>query len=96
MSLKDEYCRLYTVLKRAFHPEKILKDELAEVGMSFKAFARQFDTHLNRVSQIIAGKPSVTGDVALRFRLWFGTEPQFWLILQRQFDLSVKSSMITE
>jgi hypothetical protein len=34
---------------------------------------------LNRVSQIIAGKRAVTGDTALRFGHWFGTDPQFWL-----------------
>ena len=42
----------------------------------------------NRVSQIIAGKRSVTGDTALRFGHWFGVDPQFWLNLQTQFDLA--------
>ena len=41
----------------------------------------------NRVSQIIAGKRSVTGDTALRFGHWFGVDPQFWLNLQAQYDL---------
>ena len=83
------------MLKRAFHPGEILKDELAEVGASPTAFARQFDVPLNRVSQTIGSKPFVTDDVALRFGLWFGTEPQFWLNLQGQIDLSAKSSINT-
>ena len=41
------------------------------------------------VSQIIAGKRSVTGDTALRFGHWFGVDPQFWMNLQTQFDLAV-------
>ena len=41
----------------------------------------------NRISQIIAGKRSITGDTALRFGHWFGTDPQFWLNLQAQFEL---------
>ena len=40
----------------------------------------------NRVSQIIAGKRSVTGDTALRFGHWFGSDPQLWLNLQAQYD----------
>ena len=63
--------------------------QLAELGVSPTTFARQIDVPPNRVSQIIAGKRSVTGDTALRFGHWFGVEPQFWLNLQTQFDLVV-------
>ena len=48
----------------------LLKDELAEMGVSPTAFARQIDVPPNRISQIIAGKRSVTGDTALRFGHW--------------------------
>ena len=75
------------MLKRVVHPGKILKDELEEMGVSPTAFARQIDVPPNRISQIIAGKRSITGDTALRFGHWFGTDPLFWLNLQTQFDL---------
>ena len=75
------------VLKRAVHPGRILKDELAELGVTPTEFARQIDVPANRVSQIINGKRSITGDTALRFGHWFGVEPQFWLNLQAHFDL---------
>ena len=77
------------MLKRAVHPGEILRDELAELGVSQSEFARQLNVPPNRISQIIAGKRSVTGDTALRFGHWFGVEPQFWLNLQAQFDLAV-------
>ena len=66
----------------------ILKDELEELGVTPTEFARQIAVPPNRVSQIIAGKRSITGDTALRFGHWFGIDPQFWLNLQSQFDLS--------
>lgn len=75
------------MLKRVVHPGEIIRDELAELGVSPTAFARQIDVPPNRISQIIAGKRSVTGDTALRLGHWFGTEPQFWLNLQAQYDL---------
>jgi len=73
---------------RAVHPGAILKDELEELGVTPTEFARQIEVPPNRVSQIIAGKRSITGDTALRFGHWFGTDPQFWLNLQSQFELA--------
>ena len=75
------------MFKRVVHPGEILVGELAEIGITPTAFAREIDVPANRVSQIIAGKRSVTGDTALRFGHWFGVEPQFWLNLQTQYDL---------
>jgi len=72
---------------RAVHPGQVLKDELEELGITPTEFARQIEVPPNRVSQIIGGKRSITGDTALRFGHWFGTDPQFWLNLQAQFDL---------
>ena len=84
------------MLMRVVHPGEILRDELAELGVSPTTFARQIDVPPNRVSQIIAGKRSVTGDTALRFGHWFGVEPQFWLNLQAQFDLVVADRRVGE
>ena len=75
------------LFKRAVHPGVILKDELAELGVTPTEFARQIDVPPNRISQIIVGKRSITGDSALRFGHWFGVDPQFWMNLQAQYDL---------
>lgn len=74
---------------RAVHPGEVLKDELEELGITPTEFARQIEVPPNRVSQIIGGKRAVTGDTALRFGHWFGTDPQFWLNLQAQYELVV-------
>ena len=71
---------------RAVHPGTILKDELAELGVSPAEFAKQIDAPFNRVAEIIDGKRSITGDTAISFGQWFGVAPQFWLNLQTQFD----------
>ena len=72
---------------RAVHPGEVLKGELEELGITPTELARQIEVPANRVSQIIAGKRSVTGDTALRLGHWFGVDPQFWLNLQTQYDL---------
>ena len=82
------------MLKRVVHPGEILKDELEELGVTPTEFARQISVPPNRVSQIIAGKRSITGDTALRFGHWFGMDPQFWLNLQTQFDLAAADQRV--
>ncbi|HAZ61673.1 MAG TPA: addiction module antidote protein, HigA family [Gammaproteobacteria bacterium] len=77
------------MLMRAVHPGAVLKDELDELGITPTEFARQIDVPPNRISQIIAGKRAVTGDTALRFGHWFGTDPQFWLNLQSAYEIRV-------
>lgn len=74
---------------RAVHPGNVLKDELAELGITPTEFARQIEVPPGRISQIISGKRSVTGDTALRFGHWFDIDAQFWINLQAQFDLAV-------
>jgi antitoxin HigA-1 len=71
------------------HPGEILAEELEEIGIAPTELARQLAVPANRITQIIQGKRSVTGDTALRLGHWFGTSPQFWLNLQSAYDLRV-------
>lgn len=78
---------------RAVHPGAILKEELDLLEVTPTEFARQIDVPANRVSQIIAGKRAITGDSALRFGHWFGTDPLFWLNLQASYELRVAAEL---
>ena len=69
------------------HPGEILADELEELGVSPTELARQIRVPANRISQIINGKRSITGDTALRLAHWFGTSPQFWMNLQALYEV---------
>ena len=69
------------------HPGEILAEELEEIGISPTELSRQLAVPPNRISQIIQGKRSITGDTALQLGHWFGTSPQFWLNLQTAYDL---------
>jgi antitoxin HigA-1 len=71
------------------HPGEILADELAELGISPTELSRLIDVPPNRVTQIMHGRRSITGDTALRLGHWFGNSPQFWLNLQSAYDLRV-------
>jgi len=71
----------------AIHPGEHLAEELKALNMSAAELARQLGVPTNRVTQILHGTRSVTGDTALRLAHFFGSTPQFWLNLQNLYDL---------
>jgi antitoxin HigA-1 len=71
----------------AIHPGEHLAEELKTLGMSAAELARNMDVPTNRVTQILNGERSITGDTALRLAHFFGTSPEFWLNLQSLYEL---------
>jgi addiction module HigA family antidote len=73
----------------AIHPGEILAEEIAASGVTPTELARLLKVPANRITQIIQGKRSISGDTALRLGHWFGTSGQFWLNLQSAYDIRV-------
>ena len=71
----------------AIHPGEHLAEELKTLDMSAAELARKIDVPTNRVTQILNGDRSITGDTALRLAHFFGTTPEFWLNLQSLYEL---------
>jgi addiction module HigA family antidote len=69
------------------HPGEHLAEELKELHLSAAELARQIDVPVNRVTGIINGQRSLTADTALRLGHWFGTSPEYWLNLQKLYEL---------
>ena len=75
----------------AIHPGEHLAEELKELGMSAAALARHLKVPTNRITEILNGRRAVTGDTALRLAHFFGTSPEFWLNLQKLYELRLRS-----
>jgi antitoxin HigA-1 len=73
----------------AIHPGEHLAEELKALDMSAAELARKLDVPTNRVTQILNGTRSITGDTALRLGHFFGTSAQFWLNLQSLYELRI-------
>jgi antitoxin HigA-1 len=71
----------------AIHPGKHLAEELEALEMSAAELARKIRVPTNRVTQILNGTRSITGDTALRLAHFFGTSAQVWLNLQSLYEL---------
>lgn len=73
----------------AIHPGEHLALELEELGMSASELARHLRVPANRITAILKGRRSITGDTALRLAHFFGMSPEFWLNLQGLYDLRI-------
>ncbi len=72
---------------RPVHPGEILRDELDELGLSANALSKALGVSVNRVTMILNGQRGVSADTALRLARYFGTTPQFWMNLQKTWEL---------
>src|SRR3978361_2011291 len=69
------------------HPGVHLAEELAGPRASTAPRARARDVPVNRITSIINGQRSISADTALRLGHWFGTSAEFWLNLQKLYEL---------
>jgi len=70
-----------------YSPGRILADELTELQMSAAQLGRELHVPTNRITQILGGKRAITANTVLRLGQWLGTGPEFWLNLQKSYEL---------
>lgn len=71
-------------------PGEMLKHEfLAEYGLSQNRLAKATGVSPNRIAEIVNSRRRITADTALRFALYFGNSPEFWMNLQTHYDLKM-------
>lgn len=75
------------------HPGEILKDEMAALHINATRLARAIHVPANRISQVVAGKRSISADTALRLGRLLSTGPQFWLNLQKAYELDLAKTL---
>jgi addiction module HigA family antidote len=69
------------------HPGGILKETLEDLGLSMNRLAQEIHVPPNRISAIVLGHRSITGETALRLGRYFGTTPAYWMNMQARYDL---------
>ena len=80
--------------RSAIHPGEHLAEELDDLGISAAELARQIEVPVNRITAIMNGQRGVTADTALRLGHWFGTSPEYWLNLQKLYELRLAQSEV--
>ncbi len=75
--------------RTAIHPGEHLAEQLEELGMSAAELARRIQVPTNRITAILNGQRAITGDTALRLGHFFGTSAEFWMNLQKLYELRI-------
>jgi addiction module HigA family antidote len=57
--------------------------------LSQNRLALSIGVHPRRINEIVLGKRGITADTALRLAKFFGTSPDVWLGLQKDYELDV-------
>lgn len=79
------------------HPGDILENHfLAPLGMSQNELARQIRVSSPRITVIVRGKRRVTPEMALRLGRFLRTGGEFWLDLQKKYDLELAEDELSE
>lgn len=74
------------------HPGEHLAEIMEELGVTQYRLAKTIGVPPVRVHDIVNQRRSITADSALRIGRALGTTPEFWLNLQRMYDLDLARS----
>ena len=71
------------------HPGEHLSEILEELGISRYRLAKAIGVPPIRINDIVHCRRAITADTALRIGKALGMTPEFWLNLQRMYDLDL-------
>jgi addiction module HigA family antidote len=70
------------------HPGTVLADELQERGITPSALAAHLGMPAKTINEICHAKRGISAEMAVKLSLALGASPQFWLTLQKNWELS--------
>ena len=74
----------------------LLHDFLEPMGITQYRLAKEIGVPQRRISEIVAGRRSITAETALRLAAFFGTDAQSWLNLQSHYDTETARESMEE
>lgn len=78
-----------TLLKNPSHPGEVLKElYLDPLELSPIALARRLHVPRTRIERLVRGETALTADTAMRLSRFFGNTAEYWMNLQRGWDLA--------
>ena len=74
--------------KNPVHPGLLVKECLDDLGLSVAEAAKGLGITRQQLHNVIAGRSSVTSEMAIRFEKAFGSTADTWLRMQMNYDLA--------
>jgi addiction module HigA family antidote len=77
------------------HPGEQLREEFMKpLGITAYRLAKDIGVPVTRIQEIAAERRALTGDTALRLGRYFGTTPEFWFNMQRDYELETAAEKL--
>jgi addiction module HigA family antidote len=78
----------WNITRTPVHPGEMLREEFMEpLGISINGLALELHVPVTRVSEIVNERRGITADTALRLARHFGTSADFWMNIQKDYEL---------
>ncbi len=78
-----------SLIKNPSHPGEVLKElYLLPLEMSAITLAKKLLVPRTRIERLLRGDTALTADTAMRLAKFFSTTPEYWMNLQRAWDLA--------
>ena len=81
-------------MSHPIHPGEHLTEILEELEITQYRLAKTIGVAPRRINEIVHGRRSITADTALRIGCALGMSAEFWLNLQRMYDLDVARTSV--
>ena len=78
----------WNVTRAPVHPGEMLREEFMKpLQISMNGLALELHVPVTRISEIVNERRGITADTALRLARYFGTSADFWMNMQRDYEL---------
>lgn len=78
----------WNIRRKPVHPGEMLREEfLAPLDLSANRLALELRVPVTRITEILHERRAITADTALRLERYFGMSADFWLALQKNYEL---------
>lgn len=78
----------WNITRTPVHPGEMLREEFMKpLGISMNGLALDLHVPVTRISEIVNERRGITADTALRLARYFGTSADFWMNIQKDYEL---------
>jgi len=82
---------------KPIHPGEILFEEFMKpMGLTQYKLAKDISVPVTRIAEIVHGKRAISADTALRLSRYFGMSREFWIGLQKRYELDVAEDLLSD
>jgi addiction module HigA family antidote len=78
----------WSIQRKPVHPGEMLREEfMVPLALSANRLAIELRVPVTRIGEILNERRGITADTALRLERYFDMSADFWLALQKDYDL---------